>query len=333
MNQYIFLFLSIFLIVSCDNDIDLVDTYKDIPIVYGIISSQDTAQYIRVEKGFIDPSISALDIAQNPDSLYYENATVSIKLSSNDQIYQLERVNGNLEGYVRDDGIFAQDPNYLYKIKSNSFPIVIGDTLEFQLKRNENLPLVTAKTTIIDQPRIQLPGSAGVINLNYSQPTRFSWRVGEGNAIFDLALRINYKERNSVVGGEFENLSLLWQVTKNIEITESNQSLVEYELDGIDFYGTLASRLEVNPDIVRKFLSIDVIVTAGGQEISDYITIGQANLGITSSQDIPTFTNLSVGRGIFSASNQFENSGMDIAPRSLDSLFNSQLTAALNFTP
>lgn len=333
MKQNIFLILSLFFVLSCDNDIDLVETYKDIPIVYGIIASQDTAQYIRVEKAFIDESVSALEIAKNPDSLYYENAVVSLRLLSNDQIYTLNRVNGNLEGYPRDDGAFAQDPNILYKIKSNAIPIEENETFELQIKRNETLPLVTALTKIIGEPRIQLPSPSGNINFNFTQPTKFSWRVGEGNAIFDLELEVNYKERNAVVGGDFENKSFIWKVAKNITLLDESQSLVEYELDGKEFYATLASQLETNPDIVRKFLSIDITVTAGGQEIADYITIGQANLGITSSQDIPTFTNLSEGRGIFSASNEFRNLGMNMAPRSLDSLYNSELTVALNFVP
>ena len=60
-----------FAMVSCDNELDTIEEYKDIPVVYGFISLSDTAQYIRIERAFVDPNQSALDLAQNPDSLYY----------------------------------------------------------------------------------------------------------------------------------------------------------------------------------------------------------------------------------------------------------------------
>ncbi|MEZ5030008.1 MAG: hypothetical protein R2787_01275 [Saprospiraceae bacterium] len=59
-------------LVSCDNELDLVSDWKEIPVVYGFLSRSDTAQYIRVEKAFLDPATSAFVIAKNPDSLYFQ---------------------------------------------------------------------------------------------------------------------------------------------------------------------------------------------------------------------------------------------------------------------
>ena len=64
---------------SCSNDFDLVDTWKDIPIVYGLLNVNDSVQYIRVEKAFLDEETSALVIAQEPDSLYYGNISVELE--------------------------------------------------------------------------------------------------------------------------------------------------------------------------------------------------------------------------------------------------------------
>ena len=103
---------------SCANDIDLTSEWKDIPIVYGLISASDSINYIRVEKAFIDNDISALDLAQIPDSLYYDDITVQIKSldSNNPATFNFVRVDGNLEGFVREEGIFANSPNYIYKL-------------------------------------------------------------------------------------------------------------------------------------------------------------------------------------------------------------------------
>src|SRR5688572_30550330 len=145
--KWIFGLLTLSIILySCDNELVVIDEWKDIPVVWGLLNKSDTAHYIRVEKAYLDPTTSALDIARIPDSLYYENASVSLKRVNTGQIFPLERVIGELEGYPRDTfqqsdpdsaGIFAETPNYLYKIKANVINLVVGEAYEFILDRGD----------------------------------------------------------------------------------------------------------------------------------------------------------------------------------------------------
>src|SRR5688572_25735004 len=114
MKFFIGILAAIIVFASCDNELIVTDEWKDIPVVWGLLNESDTAHYIRVEKAFLDPTTSALDIARIPDSLYYDNALVSLRRISTGQIFPLERVNGDLEGYPREGGVFAETPNYLY---------------------------------------------------------------------------------------------------------------------------------------------------------------------------------------------------------------------------
>src|SRR5688572_11948988 len=125
------------ILTACDNELVVTDEWEDISVVWGLLNKSDTAHYIRVEKAFLDPTTSALDIARIPDSLYYENATVSLKRVNTGQVFMLERVNGELEGYPREEGIFAETPNYLYKIKANVINLVIGEKYEFVLDKGD----------------------------------------------------------------------------------------------------------------------------------------------------------------------------------------------------
>ena len=113
--QIILLFLIASFWTACNNDLELTENKEDIPIVYGFLSRQDTAHYIRVERAFLDPEKSPLEIAQNPDSLYYDDAIVQLKRLSNGEIFDFAKVDGTLEGYPRKEGIFATTPNFLYK--------------------------------------------------------------------------------------------------------------------------------------------------------------------------------------------------------------------------
>ncbi len=334
MRRILFLLIVIIGFLSCDNEIDLVADYADIPVVYGLITIGDTAQYIRLEKAFVDPETSALILAQNPDSIYYANASVSIIRESDGSVYPLNRVDGNLDGYPREEGAFASSPNYLYKINSNDIPLIAEEeyTLNVQTGVSENV--VTSTIELLEAPSVTTPGaSATVIDFDYTQPTRIRWTDKPSNYIFDLSFKMTWKERNEAIGGDFVDNSYTWVVTKSIDGTPAGESgnLLEYKVDGQEFYNVMAVNLESNPNIKRRNLTVDVILTAGGEEIDNYIRAGQSNLGITSSQDIPVYTNISNGRGVFSSVTRATTPDLAPSAGTLDSLINGSVTKSLNF--
>ncbi len=320
-----YLLAIIFVFMSCNNDLDLIDPQGDIPVIYALINNGstdvDTAQYFRVERAFIDADVSALEIAQNPDSIYYSNAVVRLRNLDNDQTYQLERVDGNLEGYVRDQGVFAQAPNYLYKIKNTQLPLIEGNQYQLEVERGNELPLVTAQTTLIEKPRITKPNAGSVLSFPEIGFATFRWLGDENSTIHDATLIFNYLEFE---GTNFEEKSVKWTIAKNSEETEIDQ-------EGLDFYGFLSSSIDANPAKQRQFMSIDFVVTSGDQDIADYVNVVSANLGITSSQDIPTFTNLSEGYGLFSNIATSKLLGVGLSPITLDSIRDGRFTKDLNF--
>ena len=200
MKTWIYLLLAVGILgaSSCSNEFDLTTEWKDIPIVYGLINPDDTAHYVRVEKAFLDPVTSALITAQIADSLYYMDATVQFQIEGNANVYNLERVDGNLEGYEREEGIFANAPNYLYKIHSNDINLEAGDILNIIIQRGDDKDLVTATTTILGEMDFTLPAS--LINFEYDRDTRIQWLHDAFSQLYDVAL---YIERS---GGFFTSI-------------------------------------------------------------------------------------------------------------------------------
>ena len=115
----------------------------------------------------------------------------------------------------------------------------------------------------------------------------------------------------------------------------SNQAAIDgpnrVEIEGIEFYRLLASAIPVDASVLRLLTSIDIVIDAGGQELFQYINVGQANTGITSSQVVPVFTNLSDGLGVFSSRNQFVEEGFFVDSATRDLLRDGALTRDLNF--
>ncbi len=313
-----------FLFTACNNDLVVIDNWKDIPVVWGFVSKSDTAHYIRVEKAFLDPNTSAYVIAQVPDSLYYTNATVTIRRIASDEIFTLTRVDGNLEGYPRKPGDFADAPNYLYKIKSNEIDLVPGEKYEFSLVRNGIQTPVTAETIILPAPVIRNPSLGTSLLFRTNSNFNFDWNDVPEAGLFDIRMRFHYSEKSPETGNIYIPQSIEWSVVQG-EVDS------KYKMDGVEFYKSINANIEDNPQATRLIGNVDIIIWCGGTELQDYIQVALANTGITSTQDFPEYTNLSEGKGIFTSRNYSDNMNYSLHNQTLDSLRNGSITGHLNF--
>ncbi len=299
---------------SCSNDLDLVDTWKDIPIVYGLLNVNDTAQYIRVEKAFLDEETSALVIAQEPDSLYYDNISVELEeINENGAVeftFSMDLVDANLEGYQRPEGIFAASPNYVYKTTEPLNPerrynlvIINGD--------NDNVVTLQERN---GQRSIGLIGdfitlspsnnSNFRLKLEPGDRTPFRWtsmdESGDQNAAFyDVILLVNYFETERGNPSSRTEKTIEWVLRRNM-LADKNTLNQFFEVEATDFYRNLAQQLEPNPMVCRELGDADLIIYAGGEDLLEYINRQAANSGITGTQGFPEFTNLSDGLGVIS---------------------------------
>lgn len=319
--KYIYFILSVFFFISCDNELDLVADNKEIPVVYGLLDQADTAQYIRVERVFVDSEISGTVLAQIPDSLYYDDISVKLIRVSNNAEYNLDRVDGNQEGYVRDEGVFANMPNYLYKIVTENIPLIEEEEYELRIEGIFEDRAVTSSATILEPPFLLNPMNGGLINFEPNRKINIGWTPKGDAEIYSAIFYFNVSE---IRAGEVTDKRLIWVVASNTD--RSN-----LEADGNDFYSFLSGALTDDPDISRTFNSIEFELISGNQSIEDYIRVGQANLGITSSGEIPVLTNISDGLGVFGSTHTHKRSNIQLTQVSRDSLINGSITGDLNF--
>lgn len=316
--------LFLLLLVSCDNELDLVEDKVEIPVVYGLISPSDTAQYIRLERAFVDNNTSALILAQDPDSLYYPNASVALIRSSNGQRFELERVDGNDDGYPREDGVFAKSPNFLYKILSENMQISPGESYELEIVYDEATPPLTAQTVMLDTASLVLPNLER--NLRLTGNSGFEVQIRQSNSakVYDVFMIFHYLER--VPGGNEVEKSFTTRLVRNFED-------LRFEIPSDEIYLRIAQNIPFVDGAERRFAGIQMRVDAGGTELLEYLNIGQANLGITSSQAIPTYSNLSTGVGFLSSRSTYISSRIvNLNSPSADSLVNGSFTRNLNFS-
>lgn len=327
---------------SCSNDFDLVDTWQDIPIIYGLLNVNDTAQYVKVEKAFLDANTSALLIAQEPDSLYYDNISVELEeINENGAVefsFPLNLIDANLDGYEKPEGIFADTPNYVYKTTEilnpeRRYNLVVTNgetdkTITLQEKNGER------SIGLIGDFTLTRPNPTGFFNFEPGRGSEFKWvsidESGERNAKFyDVILYINYYEMEVNNPATRTEKTLEWVIRQNMTAIAANSQ--EFEVPGEDFYRYLGQQLESYPLICRELNDFDIVIYAGGDDLYQYINRQAANAGITGTQGFSDYTNLSDGLGVLSTRYNKRVDSLQFNSDVNDQLLINEFTSDLNF--
>ena len=317
---------------TCTTDFDVTADWKDIPIVYGFIDPEDSAHYLRVEKAFLDPDGDARQIAEIADSLYYgDEVAVQLENLATGDLFTLEKVDGAAEGLPREEGEFAESPNYLYKLDGSAINLEGGEDLRLIINRGDDQDAVTAETKVLS-PIVPVESSPpNELTLRYTSFARISWNFGEEAQLFDIRMIINYRESDPDNPTTFTDKSITWVMTDELMREDQGQTRQSYNFLGEDFYRFIGSEIDDQVNLIRIFKDIDIIITGAGQELVDFLEITRANSGITSSQVIPVYTNLSEGRGIFTSRTSARRNGITLTQISLDLLKEGIHTKDLNF--
>ena len=316
---------------SCSNEFELNAPAKEIPIVYGLLSRSDEIHYIRVEKAFIDENTSALELAQDPNALYYEDVQVELVRERNSDVFLLERVDASQLGLERESGIFATTPNILYKINADELNLQEEEIYRLNIRRAADELLTTAITPIVGDVRLNrpIPGEQKPpLRIITDDELTIVWAADETAKLFDVTMIINYEEFNPNDANSVVQKSLEWRLAKSIKGTDGANRV---EPEGIEFFQFLNGNIIVDATLQRVLTNVAIRIDAGGEELFNYINVGQANTGITSAQVIPNYTNLSSGLGIFASRNMFLETGFVLDAQTKQELRNNDLTKELNF--
>lgn len=335
---YLFSLLGITIFAAaCSSDFKVGADYKDYTVVFGLLSRNDTAHYMKITKGFYDEKNSNLLIAQNVDSLYFNNIEVimykSTGLNVVDSI-KLQKVDLNLEGYAKDSGIFVNAPNYAYKFKELLDP---SKKYKLVVKNLNTGKIVFGETDVLDNSKIVFTRPiAGGTPLNFAQVgvsfTNFTWNTPANVSIFDLYLRFSYEEKNTA----FTPVKIT-SVVKLIPLARSvpnDNSPMNISVSAEDFYRALQGEIAPAGNNITRFLDTpDVVVAAAGQDLKTYIDVTSSQGGITYDQIKPFYTNMQGENvlGLFSSRASANANQIQFSKATRDSILFGSYTRTLKF--
>ena len=322
---------------GCSNEVEVIGIWKDIPVVYGVIDQQKDTNYLRIERAYLPPNQSALDVAKMVDSLYFDTADVDVELYADlNGVWvpwpnPVERVDLVAEGIVRDSGIFANNPSYAYRVIGNT-------TLDLEL-RIINHKTGNTFTAYTENAFADNNGTSGP-NLRlepyyslFSPVQPVAWRTfdNQGNevyadisievlgssfaAIYDFKFLFHYKEYDINNPSVMVSKSIEWRAVADFIPPTENQ--IKSTVNGEAFFRFLESNLsDVTGTNIRRCAGyLEVYADGGSASIKDYILAMQANEGfIGGLYPADPYSNVVGGYGIFGTSDRLFRKGFPSAP-------------------
>lgn len=324
MLKKIFFSLTIFsLVISCETDFDVHAEWKDHTVLYSLLDPTDSIHYVKVYKVFLGPE-NALEMAQEIDSIYYNPESISvalIDLQTNESIILRDTVLEDIE-----TGVFATHPNRAYYYQGK-----IYDDRTYQVEVRKSDETTWAQTEILDSGPIDNNLSSTFkfynnLTDNYHTNRRVTVPVLTNGYYYEVDMQFHYKEWASNNSSDTTTHMVKWRIGSDV----NPYSEIDFWIESEEFFQKLKTRIPVDASVQRSFDRIVITYSIAERELYNYININnQASQSLLF--ELPTYTNLEMGSGIFS-SRRYEEVSKSIDGDTKARLVVDPYTEALNFT-
>ncbi|MBK5286426.1 MAG: hypothetical protein JJE25_13590 [Bacteroidia bacterium] len=290
---------------SCSTDIDLLEEYKPITIVYGLLNTNENDQYIKINKAFLGEG-NALLMAQQRDSVNYQPNDLSVMLQKVNPLTGevLQTITCNeTTGIDKDDGIFSNPYQLLYYTNSS-----LDSTSNYKLVINRSVDgaQITATTPLVSGVNVTNPSNSNSpINLyngtsNVYLPYNINWQSGKNAKLYNVVVRFTYYETLISPPGTTDTFTLNYNLG-NIVMEDLNSTNAQsLRLEGERYFQFIGSSILQNTSVNRVADStLQITLTAGAEDLFTYIQVNEPSIGLI--QERPTFSNVNNGVGIFSS--------------------------------
>ncbi len=291
--KFIFLKIAIIILLSisyssCNKEFELLDPYKDIPIVYGLIDANDSISYIRIQKAYLSDD-DVLNDAQISDSnLYKHKLDVSIKSGNRVINFDTITIQNKEEGTF-----FNADYPIYYAITKDLLDVNQPLNLEIKNPKSGNIAKSTAH--LMDASLVDIIRPTFYITL--SKNTRIEYKTATDIRFYQLVVRFHYMEMlpNDSSSQVYKYVDLM------SEIKQSYNGLGGESMDFIlrsnIFLGNLLNHISPTTELERYLGRIDLIINTTEEAFYTYQQLVQPDPSIL--EQPRNYTNIKNGYGIF----------------------------------
>ena len=296
------------LFYSCSTDVNIYADYKEVPVIYGVLDAGSDTNYIKITRSFYvqgDPYESALD----PDSSNYPGKldVRLIEYCNSDSV--LEIILYTITIHDKMDGVFYAPLQKLYYTAERLALNQKNKNYSYRLCVVFADGTVTTKADIVGNDSFDVQS----LGVNFSKqyfgavPRRFLFHPATNASYYDVYFAFNFKEQRGLDAdsvprrvqwhvGTYSEFELSTHMENNCYVFYYRPEVFWEVLDGFLGNDTVAG------NGLRRFFGdypIDVIITAGGSKLDQYVHTSDAMIG--SSQGDSDFSLINGGYGVFSS--------------------------------
>ncbi len=310
--KHILLPLIVLIINSCKTDIDLLATYKESVVVYGLLNQSDSVHYLRINRVFLGAQ-NAQTTAQIKDSVYFKPGEATVYLEKYFNGYFKQRIIfTETNEKPLDQGAFNTN-QLIYRssqqLKSDSSNI----EFEYRLtvKNNTTGKVYTSKTKMIRDLTAAVScanitllcflntPNVNIITSNVSvAKTKILYGSPINSRVCSFALRFFYTD--SLTNGTEAQHHVDMNFGERKTLGLAGSEVMDFTFSGDEFYKNIAKNISDDATVInRKADSINFFIIAGGDELNLYNEINGTSGAF--GQEKPYYSNISDGVGLFSS--------------------------------
>jgi hypothetical protein len=307
---------------SCETDIDINSSNQDVPIVYCVLNSADSVQYVRIQKTYLIDQ-AALDNPPAADSMIFTGQiVVNLERWSGGKVQETVFFTPTAE-VPKDSGFFPGEKHILYKANmkiagNQTYRLYIYLGSKEKVLYAEALSL--GKLSVIDPMDLQQRKISLYPGTNYT--TR--WSPVDNAGVYQVALRFNYRE---TVGGETRLRHIDWP--QAFASPGSDADYLSNDISGSRFMHILEENIPITSGVVREALGMDFQIVSGSMEMKYYIESTAPSEGAL--MEKPVYSNITNGIGLFCTVARITVNDLPLSSVTLDSIAYGQFTRKLGF--
>ncbi len=321
--RFLILLSSVIFLFSCDNEVILLEDAGPVPIVYGLYNASENEQFVSITKSFqFGDEGGALAAAQQEDSLYYgrDEIVAYAENSRTADRVTMTRVNLADQGIEKVAGVFPSNPNFFYTYNSGGLNTNPGDTVNLRIEKNGEIIAAGAAPVLPTLEFIGVRPPLDFYPFSSETPYSFSWtkdfNTPEGLEIGTYELGFDIFVTETGPNG-VQDLKLYWAAGTELD---GGSDVFRGRLGG--FYDFLNGALEDRLDgFSYSIPAVRLVITGGDESFNAYRELILANRGITSTGELPPFSNVEGGIGLYGGVTQLrQTSDAGFTPDAADAL-------------
>jgi hypothetical protein len=347
-------------VTTCNNKLDILAPYREIPSIYAVLNPQEKLQMIRINKIFLGPG-NAFDMAKVADSINYKSGELRVSLEhyNNGVKSTFAGIFSNASEIVFRDSIITTVSgafNSTQRVYVTNERLKTFGTYKLIVKNLNSNSVYSAKSVVVDSvsgagfppfstPYYPIPPGSfnpndpnndNVVFINYEKPgAQYSYRiVSIPNAkIYQSLIRIHFQDTTSAGYGAKNYMDY---VVGSYEIPDVKAGeRVNFSFKGSSLYEGLKTDLSKKPlvstagIIGRRPLFVDMICICVSQDYADYLQYSAPSQSVA--QDKPLYSNFENGAyGLFAFRSRCQVR-KEISPYFVNQIANNSNTCSFKF--